>query len=119
MTSSNNALKSAVNEFFNSAIPIEWYLPVKLKNGSEVHEISCKCLGCGHSVKESNLKGSIHPSLKGYKITAFGLCEACNLMTPYMYDIVAVGDGFNLSHHKWKGWETGEVIKVDFTKKKK
>lgn len=116
MTSS---LKSSVNDFYRNNVPIDWYLPIKLKNGSEVHRVSCKCLGCGGVIKDENLRGSIHRSIRGFKITAFGLCENCNLMTPYMYDIVPDGDGFALEAHKWKGWREGEVVEVDFAKRKR
>lgn len=117
MTSSN--VKTGVNDFFRKNVPIDWYLPIKLSNGSEVHSATCRCLRCGGLIKDGNLKGSIHRSIKGFRITAFGLCEECNLMTPHMYDIVPDGDTFSLVQHKWNGWGEGEVVTVDFVRKKK
>ncbi len=112
------SLKDSVNRFFRESVPLEWYLPIVLPNCSQVTELTCKCQACGKIVASDDLRGSIHRSIRGFRMTAFGFCEDCNLLTPYLYDIVPQENGFTLLHEKWKGWREGEVVHVDFRKKK-
>lgn len=113
----SSSLKNIVNRFFKESVPVEWYLPIRLTNDSTVTSLSCNCYTCGKPVEPDDLRGSIHRSIRGFRLTAFGFCEPCNMLTPYLYDIVPDGEGFALKGEKWKGWKEGEVVYVDFAKK--
>lgn len=115
---SSSSYRQAVNDFWQKSKPLSQSLPVRLPNGSSVIKLVAACSGCNHSVPQNMLRGDVKPSLLGYRVTAFGRCDDCNLLTPFMCEAVQQDKTWRLVTRKWKGWKDGEVVFVDFTKKK-
>lgn len=104
-----------INRFFRDSPRVADSLPRRLNNGSTLDEIECYCSSCSRLIKPKHFRGALRPSTRGYRLTAFGYCEACKLLTPYMYEITPHANSYDMESQKWRGWREGEV--VSFSKK--
>ena len=116
MTSSSS-YKEAVNRFWQDNRPIYTSLPVTLPNGSKVTQLVGACSSCNAGLPRGMMRGVVKQSLLGYQVTAFGRCLDCNLLTPFMCEVVEDAKSWKLIQRKWKGWKAGEVVYLDFSRR--
>lgn len=99
-----------INDFFKSSTAISRVLPVKLTNGATIDEVECYCSSCKKIIPPGNFRGDLNPSLRGYRMTAFGFCKSCNVLTPFIYELVPHGISYDLEPQEWRGWSNGSVV---------
>lgn len=104
-----------INDFFLSSPRIQDQLPVALENGSVVETLHGHCSRCGSQLRRRDVRGAVRRSIRGYTVTAFGMCVSCNLLTPLMCDLVVSGSGFIVAPRVWRSWSNGDVVEIDFS----
>jgi hypothetical protein len=92
-----------VNKEFNELPTIESQLPIRLVNGATVNEFTGKCLKCHTEIEQSNFRGRIRSAVgNSYRITGYGWCAGCNLITPFNYHVLPKDNGFDMVTLKYR-----------------
>lgn len=99
---------SMINDFFRSSRRIDDFLPLAMSNGSRVESLGGPCLGCERPLLD--VRGDLRRSLTGWRMTAFGYCRRCNLLTPLMCEVVPVKNTFEIVRTRFVPWTEGEVV---------
>lgn len=83
---------------------ISLQLPITLKNGCQVTEISGTCNCCKKEVQENALRGTVIESFGVVVFDAHGLCTDCLKLFPIFGRVKSNGSSMSveyLSHGKW------------------
>lgn len=100
-----------INDFFRKSRRIEDQLPIALSNGSLVEDLGGPCLGCERTLLD--VRGDLRRSIAGWRMTAFGYCRRCNLITPLMCEVVPDEGSFRIVRGTFSGWDEGKVISFE------
>lgn len=94
-----------------SMTPADKIFPLIFKNGSKINEFWLSCGNCGVDVKRQHIRGAAY-STNHHTIaySGFGLCYACNTVTPI--ECRFVDDGTFLLKTK-DGWAWNRIIRDD------
>lgn len=97
-----------VNDFFRSSRRIEDFFPLAMSNGARVDGLTGRCAGCDQTLLD--VRGDLRRSLSGWRVTAFGYCRRCDLLTPLILEVVPAGDSYEVIRDEYVPWTEGKVI---------